>query len=88
MATGDADAAKMAKSKLVLIKGCAQHSTPFCETISWHGKTYVLNSADPRVPVKTGVTVIGEISGDISLCDAIPVTVVKWQNNHKMLCPQ
>ncbi len=64
----------------------AGEAGPVCETISYRGKTYVLNSASPPVPVKVGVTVVGIIAGDISICEDTPLRVIKWSRN-RMRCP-
>lgn len=80
-----ADAAKRANSFIVL-RGCAHYQVPACTMISSGGQTYSLVGASPPVPLNVGVTVIGTKSGDIGVCFAASIKVVKWTRN-RLRCP-
>ena len=82
---GHADAAKSANSFIVL-RGCAHYQVPACTIISSGGHTYSLVGASPPVPLNVGVTVVGTKSGDIGICFAPSIKVVKWSRN-RMRCP-
>ncbi len=83
---GHADAAKRSNSFIVL-RGCAHYQVPACTIISSGGHTYSLHGASPAVPLNVGVTVVGTKSGDISICFATPIKVVKWTRN-RLRCPR
>ncbi len=82
---GDASAGKRANSFIVL-RGCAHYQVPACTKISSGGQTYSLVGASPPVPLNVGVTVVGTKSGDIGVCFATSIKVVKWSRN-KLRCP-
>jgi hypothetical protein len=83
---GHADAATRANSFIVL-RGCAHYQVPSCTMISSGGHTYSLVGASPPVPLDVGVTVVGTKSGDMGICFAPSIKVVKWTRN-KLRCPK
>jgi hypothetical protein len=82
---GHADAAKRANS-FIILHGCAHFQVPACTIISSGGQTYNLVGASPPVPLNVGVTVVGTKSGDIGICFATSIKVVKWTRD-KLRCP-
>ena len=76
-----------AKDKLITVKGCAHFAPPACTLIGSGANTYSLSGGSPPVPTGVGVTVVGIKAGDVSICFATPLKVVKWSRN-RMRCPQ
>lgn len=87
---GNADAAKrakMAKTDLITLRGCAHTATPFCTIMNTETVTYSLTEASPPLPVETGITVVGEKTAGPTVCSGMPLKVVKWSRT-RMKCPQ
>jgi len=82
---GQANAAKRANS-FITLSGCAHYQVPACTMLRSGGQTYSLVGASPAVPLNVGVTVTGTKSGDLGICFAPSIKVVKWTRN-RLRCP-
>lgn len=78
-------AARAEAAEQITVSGCAHETPPMCTIISSGGQTYALISDKP-IPTNVGITVTGVKAGDLGICFATPLKVVKWSPN-KMACP-
>lgn len=85
-AAGHADAAKRAKNTVTL-SGCTHYQVPACTILRAGGQNYSLVGAAKPVPLNVGVTVVGVKTGDLGLCFAPTIKVLKWSRN-RLRCPQ
>ena len=83
LATGaDAQAkrAKGAKGARINIVGCPYYGIPpGCILIGAPGAAYMLNSANPPVPVGTAIRLSGTPTNDPNICFATVLTNIKWR---------
>ena len=75
-------AARADAAEQIVVRGCAHEAPPSCTIISAGGKTYALIS-DAPIPTNVAVTVTGVKAGDLGICFATPLKVVKWSRTNQ-----
>jgi len=70
----------------IVVRGCARSTPPFCTLIGSGSGTYALIS-DAPIPTDVGIAVTGTKAGDLGVCFATPLKVVKWTRTGQP-CPK
>lgn len=76
-----------AQAKTARFHGCVQYVPTMCKGIQSGGSFYIVNTANPPIPLNTSATVTGEVTDKWSPCKGKWVEVKSWKADSKA-CPK